>query len=55
MFELKVVLSWVLRKFEFSVADPTGPGVEASPELVLTPSGGIPLIVKHRRSRSSIA
>ena len=55
LFELKVVLSWVLRKFEFSIADPSGPGIQASSEIVLKPLDGIHLVVKPRQSRSMAA
>ncbi|XP_046641927.1 cytochrome P450 4C1-like [Daphnia pulicaria] len=55
-FELKVVLSWVLRKFEFSLADPSCPAVSASSEIVLKPVDGIHLSVKPRQpNRSAIA
>ncbi|KAK4025887.1 hypothetical protein OUZ56_014926 [Daphnia magna] len=49
LFELKVVLSWVLRKFEFSLVDPTSPPVSASSEIVLKPLDGIHLSVKSRQ------
>ena len=55
LFELKVVLSWVLRKFEFSIADPSGPSIQASSEIVLKPLDGIHLVVKPRQSRSMAA
>lgn len=55
-FELKVVLSWVLRKFEFALADPSCPAVSASSEIVLKPVDGIHLSVKPRQpNRSAIA
>ncbi len=54
IFELKVVLSWVLRKFEFSIADPSGPGIKASSEIVLKPLNGIHLVVKKRQPRSVV-
>lgn len=54
MFELKVVLSWVLRKFEFA-ADPNAPEVDASSEIVLKPKDGIHLVVKPRKPRSTVS
>lgn len=53
MFELKVVLSWVLRNFEFSLADPNAPAIKASSEIVLKPKDGIHLVVKPRKLRST--
>ena len=55
IFELKVVLSWVLRKFEFSLSDPCCPAVSASSEIVLKPVDGIHLTVKPRKPRSIAA
>ena len=48
--ELKVVLSWVLRKFQFSLPDPSAPPARASSEIVLKPVDGINLIVTPRTS-----
>ena len=45
LFELKVVLSWLLRKFQFSVPNPLDPEARASNEIVLKQVDGIYLIV----------
>jgi len=50
MLELKVVLSWVLRKFTFSVSSNVKNDTEneSSWEILLVPVGGMPLIVSPR-------
>ena len=50
LFELKVVLSWLLRKFQFSVPNPLDPEARASSEIVLKPVDGIHLIVTPRNN-----
>ena len=46
ILELKVVLSHLLRKFEFSIQE--GQRINASSEIVLKPVDGIHLIVTSR-------
>ena len=46
--ELKVVLSWVLRRFSFSIADPDAPELPHASEIVLKPMVGINIIVTPR-------
>ena len=53
MFELKVVLSWILRKFHFSL--PSKPllfenEIKTSFEITLKPASGIPLVVTPRKN-----
>lgn len=48
MLEIKVVLANLLRRFRFSVADPTQPMLVPSSEVVLKPKHGVPLIVSKR-------
>ncbi|KAI9552444.1 hypothetical protein GHT06_022810 [Daphnia sinensis] len=48
MLELKIVLANLLRRFEFSVRDPSVP-IKASLELLLTPKDGVHLIVTKRK------
>ena len=53
MFELKVMLSWILRKFQFSLPSNQlsfDNEIETSFELTLKPVGGIPLIITPRLS-----
>lgn len=48
LHELKVVLSWVLRRFSFSLPDPSAPEIPAASEIVLKPMNGIHVIVTPR-------
>jgi len=48
LLELKVVLSWMLRRLRFSVLDPNAPETKASGEIVLKPVDGIHLVVAPR-------
>ncbi|XP_059353317.1 cytochrome P450 4c3-like isoform X2 [Daphnia carinata] len=48
MLELKIVLANLLRRFDFSVRDPSVP-IKASLELLLTPKDGVHLIVTKRQ------
>ena len=45
--------SWVLRKFEFSLADASTGDIRASSEIVLKPTDGIHLVVKPRSNKQS--
>ncbi|XP_046640760.1 cytochrome P450 4c3-like [Daphnia pulicaria] len=48
MLEIKVVLANLMRRFRFSVSDPSAPLIIPSSEVVLKPKHGIPLILSKR-------
>lgn len=48
MLEIKVVLANLMRRFRFSVSDPSAPLIVPSSEVVLKPKHGIPLILSKR-------
>ncbi|XP_046449670.1 cytochrome P450 4c3-like [Daphnia pulex] len=48
LLEIKIVLANLLRRFRFSVADPSKPMLIPSSEVVLKPKQGVPLIVSKR-------
>jgi len=48
MLEIKVVLANLMRRFQFSVSDPSAPLIVPSSEVVLKPKHGIPLILSKR-------
>lgn len=48
LLEIKIVLANLLRRFRFSVADPSKPMLIPSSEVVLKPKHGVPLIVSKR-------
>jgi len=48
MLEIKVVLSTLLRRFQFSVADASQPMMVPTSEVVLKPRSGVNLIVANR-------
>lgn len=45
---LKILLANLLRRFEFSLPDPTAPLIEPVLGIVLKPLDGLPLVVKRR-------
>ena len=53
MLELKVALSWILRKFQLSQpsSPPFDQEIQSSFQIVLEPVGGIPLIITPRKNK----
>ena len=48
MLEIKIVLANLLRRFRFSVSDPSKPMLIPSSEVVLKPKDGVSLILSKR-------
>lgn len=50
MTNLKILLGTLLRRFEFSLPDPTAPLIEPMAGMMVKPpgGGGLPLVVKRR-------
>ena len=53
MLEMKVVLANLLRRFQFSLADPSQPMLVPSSEVTLRPKNGVNLIVDPRHNRDA--
>ncbi len=48
MLEIKIVLANLLRRFRFSVSDPSKPMIIPSSEVVLKPKHGVHLVLSKR-------